>query len=205
MKNFTLSGTLVATLALTGCQTTIPADDTTKPTVILSIQDGGDRAIGSTDPETELVLGCPDGTSASAQEIHRRYGAGPTEEYSYFYGAGTPPFKLSVTVIDSGGVQLARASFNDSTISRSNPEGSVEITDKGSARTYPHEETRSSGRTYTYRRVELEADRGDPLTALHMSFTANSLQTALISFYGEDFSGNSDSGIAFVLPATMCR
>ncbi len=214
MKNYIYAALATATLA--ACETTIPANDTTDPVVTLQISDGGWKSVASTDPNTDLDTGCPVGTSASDSAVEAfymsTYGAtvswsAASSDAAYFYGASSPPFEFWLTTNDAGGAALGRISFNDNTISASQPEGTLSITDiDGNESTYPHTETRSSGNTYTYRRVEITGDASDPRTALLLIFEADGLGTSgLLSFRGEDFSGNAASQAVWLLPRSLCQ
>lgn len=200
-------------LALAACETTIPASDPVKPVIALSLQDGGLKTLISTSPSATLATGCPAGTSfnAAAANAYVLSTYGVTVGFAdddgiYFHGPGAAPFSFVATVSDQGGAALARVSFNIN-VSPSQPEGSIVISDltPAAATTAAVSETRPTGNTYHYRRVELAGNRSDPRTALIVTFKASSLGSQpLVTMRGEDFSGNSEYGLVWLLPRSLC-
>ncbi len=205
----------VSGLGLAGCETTIPADDTTKPVIALSVNDGGFKAVASTNPGATLNTGCPAGTTfntaGASAFVLATYGGSmsftPASAANiYFYSGSLPPFSFLVSGSDQGGVARVRASFNI-TVTPSQPEGQVVISDltPAHATSTVGTQTFSSGNTYHYRRVEVAGDASDPRTALLMTFTASSLGgNPIVSLMAEDFSGNQETVLATLLPRTLC-
>ncbi len=211
----TVHKTAIIALAfgLAACETTIPDSDNVKPGISLTLQDGGVQTLISSASPSGRDTGCPAGTSfnsvAANAYVLSTYGVtvGFTDDNGiYFYSNAAPPFQFAASTTDQGGAALTRVSFNIN-VTPSQPEGSIVISNltPATATSAAESETRGSGNTYHYRRVELAGNESDPRTALIMTFTASSLGSQpLISMRGEDFSGNTETGLVWLLPRSLC-